>query len=496
MPAPNRRLREIVDRMDLTNIELAKTLDLDPSLVSRYLSGSRALKAASPQLDALADFVLARMERGADAEWLMRRFSDAGLPTDISTVYRMKQNLVLYLASDGDKLIKNLGAPLSVPGLACEEGRGTRDVARVLAGALDAAGDAETIDVFLSSDQVRAAVDRAVSDCLLARAGRLRIVVCVSGDTRAMSALINTYMAALVSGRAELSVVHGMSQAVANQMCVILPGSFCLVVSETVGPAAPAATLVRDPAFVREAELGFDAAARFARSVLTIYDDNYSRNILEILFLEFCGPGALDLVKDSVNPLYMDAAAYDRFLGTRGHAPEEYAWRSAEFARFQNGMNLVLAGGARFREILSLARLNDIAERGTCRMSGLYFMELGYADLDAEGCARVLEGYIAYLNKYPNFSVLILDDFARLHEGACWQLKREHHIAINDWQSPRPVMVYSDQLMLLREFQAHFDRLWALGAGGAGGRGNAILILKDVLARLRARHRSTEGGTT
>lgn len=488
--APNRRLRAVFDRLNLANVELAKAVGLDPSLVSRYLSGQRALRAASPQLDAIADFILARTERGADAQWLMARFAEAGLPADIETVCRLKQNLVLYLASDGETLLKNLGAPLPAAGASPDEGLGAPDVARALAAALDSAGEVSRADLFLSADRVRAAVDREVAELLLARAGRLRIVVCVSGDTSAMSGLINTYMAALVSGRAELSVVHGMTQAVTSQMHVILPGASCLLVSETTGSAPAAAILVRDPAFVREAEESFEAAARFARPVLNVYGDDYSRNILEILHMEFCSPGALDLVKDSVNPLYMDTAAYDRFLGTRGHGPEEFQWRSAEFVRFKTGMDRVLAGGTRFREVLSLARLNDIAERGACRMSGLYFMETGYADLDAQGCADVLEGYIDYLDAYPNFFVLILDDFARLHEGACWQLKRGHHIAINDWQAPSPVMVHSDQLAMIREFEAHFDRLWALGASGVGSRGNAILILQGTLDRLREKHLS------
>jgi hypothetical protein len=98
---------------------------------------------------------------------------------------------------------------------------------------------------------------------------------------------------------------------------------------------------------------------------LSIYDDNYSRNILEILYMEFCTPGALDVVKDSINPMYMQVAAYDRFLKTRGHSEQEYAWRSAEFVRFKSGMDNNLKQGAEFREVLSLKRLNDIARRAS-----------------------------------------------------------------------------------------------------------------------------------
>ena len=70
--------------------------------------------------------------------------------------------------------------------------------------------------------------------------------------------------------------------------------------------------------------------------------------------------------------------------------------------------------------------------------------------------------------------------------SSCWQLKQNHHLAINHWSGTEPVMIHSDQLMLLREFQAHFDRLWAQGAGGIGSRANVISILQDVAGRLNA----------
>lgn len=49
-------------------------------------------------------------------------------------------------------------------------------------------------------------------------------------------------------------------------------------------------------------------------------------------------------------------------------------------------------------------------------------------------------------------------------------------------------MIHSDQLILLRKFQAHFDSLWAQGLGGIGNRSGMIAILHEVTATLRALH--------
>lgn len=57
-----------MEHFGLTNLALAKALELDPSLISRYLSGQRQLKAASPQMEAIADFILTRGKRVADMD--------------------------------------------------------------------------------------------------------------------------------------------------------------------------------------------------------------------------------------------------------------------------------------------------------------------------------------------------------------------------------------------------------------------------------------------
>ncbi|MEA4896090.1 MAG: hypothetical protein VB064_12650, partial [Oscillospiraceae bacterium] len=279
------------------------------------------------------------------------------------------------------------------------------------------------------------------------------------------------------------------TQTVTNQMHLIIPGTAALLVTEVPGIAAPpVAVIVRDSSFLTDIQKSFDQTARYAQQVLTIYGDDFSRNILEILYQEFCTPGALDVVKDNINPMYMTEAAYNRILLAQGHDETEYAWRSGEFIRFKSGLDQALKNGSVFREILSLARLNQIAQDGFCRMPGLYFMNKGFVLLDAQGCADILNGYTNYLESVPNFHLLILDDIATLHSDNCWQLKQNHHLAINHWSAAEPVMIYSDQLILLREFQAHFDSLWVRGSGSIGNRSGVVSILREVAAKLTERH--------
>ena len=502
MAIPNRNLKSVFDYLGLSNIEVAKALHYDPSLISRYLSGQRHLKAASPQLDAIAELLLARSQRVRDVEWLTEQFVAAGLPTEMATVYRFKQNLIMWLATDGDTLRHNLGGELKddivipEPRLAPSAGEvreGFLQIAMEIQVALGGLQSGTVVDVFLSNDQLNTVVDADIVALLLKLIAEndlhFRMVVCVTTNTQAMSMIVTAYMSALVSGNVQLSVVHGMTQTVTNQMHFIVPNQYALLVTETTGRLARAvATVVRDAEFVQEMESSFGVAVRYAQPILNLYDDHFTRNVIEMFYSEFCTPGALDIIKDNLNPMYMREEEYFRFMGTRDHSAEELAWRCNEYHRFKTDLHTNLQTGVKFREILSLKRLLDIAQRGVCRMAGNYFMENGYIDLDIRGCLSILEGYAHYMEQYPNFQLLILDDFTILHECACWHLKQNNHIGINYWKNKEPVMVFSDQLMLMREFQTHFDKLWSAGAGAIGNQMNVASVLRDVIRRMRSLH--------
>lgn len=496
------KLRSVMEYFDIGNRELAKAMSVDPSLVSRWLKGQRRLNAANPAMDALAEYVLSCSRRTDDVEWLKCQFERDGLPTDAPTVYRIKQDLIMWLASDGDILRRNIGNPPGAAANICarhpSSGQfferpymGVLDIALAMGPFFKETPERSAIDIFLACDEMKTIVDEAFSRLLLQtienRNISVRLVVCVSGNTKAMSRLIGVYMQPLVSGRLQLSVVHGITQAVTNQMYIIMPERCAMLLAETPDSAPPVAVVVSDEAFLREIRSSFERAAHYAQNALHVYGDDFSRNILEILYMEYATPGGLDVVKDSLNPMFMGTGAYGRALKSLGLEGTEYEWRSAEFARFKSGMDDILRGGAVFREILSLSRLNQIAGNGYCRMPGLYFMKKGFVNLDTGGCVAILEGYIRYLETVPGFHVLVLNDLSALNAGSCWHIKRNTSVAVNCWSGKEPQMIHTDQILLVAEFQSLFDALWVQGKGCVGSRAGVVAILHDVLKRLRER---------
>jgi hypothetical protein len=221
---------------------------------------------------------------------------------------------------------------------------GVMEIVFALRPALTALPKGSAVRIFLSNDRLRTATNEDIAalfrEMIAANDLHFQMVVCVSGDTQAMSRLLDAYIEALISGHVRLCIVHGLTQTITSAMHILVSDDLCFLINETIGASAPPiAAVIRNKAFAAEATGNFEAAARYAQPVLKIYGDEFTRDVIEILALEYCTPGALDVVKDSINPMFMTTEAYDRFLKTRGHSKDEFSWRSAEFARFKAGMD-------------------------------------------------------------------------------------------------------------------------------------------------------------
>ena len=92
MATPNKNLKAVFEYLGLTNLAVAKALNIDPSLISRYLSGHRQFKVASPQMELRT--ISDQQQASAGCGMLKERFKEAGLPTDMTTVRSFKQNLI------------------------------------------------------------------------------------------------------------------------------------------------------------------------------------------------------------------------------------------------------------------------------------------------------------------------------------------------------------------------------------------------------------------
>ena len=496
--AENINLKTVITKFELSNLDLARATGLDPSLISRYISGNRKLKKNSRQAGDIAEYLMTLADTTERIDWLKEQFEQSRLSTDITSVMGMKNNLIQWISQDGEVAVDNTNE-LPDADEAVEEYRGTDKQKKLEFGTLPIVSALEeefrnltfedTVDFFLTSDRLCIFTNEVFAEMLhkavAERNISINVVICVSGDTKFFTKIIRTYMGEMVSGKMRFYTFFGATRNVAEQMFCIFRNTKVVIITETSGGSAyPAGTFIEDTDFVREMGQSFDATYRYSQPLFNIYNDDYLRAMIEVLYTEYCLPGALCVIKDSVNPMYMSFESYCRVLRLNNSDDVEYTWKCNEYRRFNEGFESMLANGMPCREIISLKRLNAIIAEKKCTMAGVCFITTGFFELDLQGCRDILVGYIEYLNRYPNFSLLILDDLPELHSSSCWHVKGNQSVEINYWNGPAPVMCQSGHAALAQEFQKHYETIWKRGAGSLGNRAYVISILKSIIRKM------------
>ena len=471
----SQKLKMLMIQLNITSAQLARGLNVDPSLISRWLKQGCGERKAAEHAAAIGSYVLRRQLSAESRAWLS---AEMGTPLSAGRIahwlYPMA-SLEQEEDSASPLLVRSFHSAVEMQPetnalfLAVD---GTEKIAGMLHEELPALPEGAYVNIFLSSEASSVAVDNGILTELRAAVERqklsIHVLVQSANNSSMASRLLSAYMPMLVQGQLTLSIIQGTPQTFTITTSFILPGRASIIVTEAVQQNATAVgTVVRDPAIVQNMLSSFENSSRFARPMMAVYNDSFARNIIEIFFEEYGVPGSLDVIKSGLNPMYMKVEHYGRVLREFHHPEEQYAWRYDEFARFKTAMDEVLRG-SRFREVLSLTKLREIAETGICRMPSMYFFEAGTCHLDAQDSVNLLDGYIHYLETAANLEIVLLDDEQLFSPNSCWHIKNNKHIMIHSWNIDEPMMVFSDQLMLIDEFQQHFERLWQkIGAGNS-----------------------------
>ena len=514
------RLAVWMEYLGLTNASLAKAIGVDSSLISRWRTGKRSI-AGNPEYAVLiARYLVPRIASRADRDWLKRQLAeDLGIE-EAELEAELVSNAARWLFPGHARLLDNPSqeertAVFLVSSFAeavtAEDGLqrqtaierlqpasgdviaaiGEQQVEELLRQCLSKAEPASEVLVYLSSESIRSIRRAGVASALKSACAKKDLRVCMlvqsANNTAASSELLATYMPMLVIGQLLLLVTQGVPQSMFGTWGVLAPDRAALTVNETLsGDSRPIATLVTDERHLTDIRQSFERSKRFAHPLMTMMDDQSSRTVVEIFFQEYGVPGNLDVIKNGLNPLFFAPEDYDDVLRGYGLPKEEFDWRQREFLRFKQAMAEVMRESV-FREVLSLPRLREIARTGTCRMPGIYFFNTGIHEIGPKDCAALLEGYIRALETEPNFSVIVLDDEQLFLPNSCWHIKLNKHVMIHTWNSDHPTLIYSDQLILIDEFQKHFVALWdRLTQIGSENR-KAIEKLRALAAQFRKR---------
>jgi hypothetical protein len=185
----------------------------------------------------------------------------------------------------------------------------------------------------------------------------------------------------------------------------------------------------------------------------------------------------MDIQSDSLNPLMLEPSEYIEILEQKGFKGNALEWRSEEYLRIKNGFESNLKSGVQFREIISADFLKNMVVNGCCELPSMYFMDTGKTLLQAKSCAALLAGYIRKLKSYPNYNLYVAPHLDETQMGTR-HIKHGRHVTLNPWKE-EPKLIFSDQMIMIHEFQTYFNELWMNLS--AGTRENSISLLEMML---------------
>lgn len=510
-------LKALLEYFEIPNRDLAQAINVSPSMISNWVQGKRALRMSSGSVAAIADYVLSkRFLTSRDIAWLKKHFEQAGISADFDSVADIKRNMIIWLADDGQEVLNILQKRENIC-IANEQaetpilpqylysigpaGRIYSDDYSARAGAVDISlrlgrifetmDEGLTIDICLSSETVSTITeDVFITEIIKAcreKNMRLRMLIALSSNAMAVSRIITAYAQMVVNGSMEIYISHGMLQPMIHQTSIFVPKTCAVAIIELPDSfSPPAALFITENLFIKDAADGFERVVRYAQPLMQFYHENNTKGIVDFFHREYRYEGDLDILSDGINPLMLESEEYIEILKQRDFKGNALKWRSEEYLCIKNGLENNLKSGAIFREIISAEFIKNMVINGTCELPALYFMDTGNARIGHKACIGILKGYIRMLKTYPNYHLSIARQLDENQQGT-WHIKHGRHITFNPRKEAQPMLIYSDQMIMIHEFQMVFNELWVNLS--AGTRENTISLLDRMIEEIVRIHK-------
>lgn len=496
MKTDAQHLRIVLEHFEIRNKSVAAALNVHPSLVTKWLNHERLLGINSKYLEPLADYILSRPLSPADTEWLKKQFCDFGIKEEIKAISDYKQALKLWLVSDPND---------DIDGLLSQNARQAPQ-ARIYSGNYQTVAGITDITLHLSSFfaklpantnvYIRVAGENIITNSAFVHAVNnavetfglhFKILLALPYKDKQPSNTIITYLSLIVQKKVEISVVFEDAAVFTEETIVIIPGQSTMLISllpDSVSP--PVALLVQERTYLRDIEKSFVKTAARAQSLFLSPTESTRRQLQKIAKESYVKTNSLFIIREGLNPLFLSSYGFGLFLDSRGYKDDAYKWRMEEFNERKAIMDEGLRYGLTLKELTPIAPLCDVTEKGCCTVAGEDFMETAAIQLDAKICLDLLEGYIHYLNVYPNFSIRFFyslpqgfeDNFCLMKEDECFLMRKR----LKDGERH----LLSQQIALLQGVAYVFDDTWKSLDYAAHGSEATLYYLQGCVKEIKA----------
>lgn len=486
------KLRLFMKHAGIRNITLAKALNVDPALVSLWLSGKRQMSRENPLLAKIAAYII----RQCDSEVGMRWLADTLEIEPINP--RVDYNLLLGNVTDWlllEPVHSNLPQETDFSGLFAQGGKvympfvgsiGLGEALGMLAQQVERHAVEEPLRVYISSENCSILFeDRTASiwDSLCQLSPQPVEVFFQQWEQGDLTGrFLNRLMPQLVRGRLKLYALRSDEQYFCHNITVLLPGICAVMVLEPVALYGNSVTLfVDDSGFVGPLAEVFGRLEKAARPVVGLYRSD-ARQMGELWPAFFDSGGAVDMVSDGLPLFYLSPPGFHRLLEEMHLTAEQRRYRSGQFALWHQRFWAGIRTGRR-RELLSLDTLDSLASGQKIALYGASFLKKSSLSIDPDTARELLSGLLQAVEECPGYQ-LRLTKCSVTDRYACL-LREDREALIYSWMGKTGCCLHTDNWLLTRQLRAQFSHWWESGDVGITRREHVAEALVYRLDKLK-----------
>ena len=471
------KLKAIMSALGVRSSALSKRMLADPATVSRWRSGARPFSQDKGEGNRLAECLMSFVRSERQQKWLANALADyeeQGLAT--------AEKLALWLF-DGREMRSCASEPAQAAGVCFPGVNGFLTAVGMLEHAVQSRIVTPPLTVYIASEKAELLLDAKISRSLWQRLYDIchepvRVILEQSGDADRLGGLLSSFMPYIRAGRIILNCVPGVERYFFYNLTVLARGAGMVVALEPpAGKGEPVSLFLEDAAFVSGTASVLSSLGEASIPVLKLVRDAGE----ELRLTRSCYDSAAVLSTrfGCINPLYADEESYGELLKANQLSYETRKYRMRRFIEMRQAFERFLESG-RYRTIVSLAAIEELMRDQAISMPDLSFSEESGIVAPASFAAGLLRGMMNFLNRYPNLELLLVTDQAVVPELLF--LKEDSFLLLKSSEADR-TCAYSDNWILLHEYEKQFESLWRSGKG-VFGKANVLYTLSRKLQKM------------
>ncbi len=484
------KLNLLMSENKISAAKLARDIHVDPSNVSRWLSGKRIPKApfegepdSEDMVAVLSSYFFERCG-SVRQEWLRGVTGIGQAPDD-----DFRKKLADWFLN-GAPIVDTLRSSVADAAAAFMGFDGLQTAASLLAEAARKSSGASKVYVYISSEHSSILIHERLGELLKALYRMYNeplVLVMEQGfDYERISQVIGVLMPHMQAGILEVYYISSSEKYLCYNISILAENAGMIMTTQPQGgsPDSCVSVFVQTGAFARQMKtvlLKLSAGARPLFRFMRSAGETNSRSAA--LFDE---RGELFLRGALPNILHAKADAYARLLKAAGAPREAVRYRAGVFEEQQQRFRRSLENGEKVFESWSIQAINDLIKSRTEYLPPPFSAYRG-GTLPGIFAKSLLEGMLKNLREFENFNVLLTNEES---SGAFFsgpestlKIKEDSFLIYQTLSGGEELQACSENLPLVSACTRQFREQWK-NSSGIKGRENVIAAIKDKIAKM------------